>query len=177
MGTRMAVGRNKNLYEFWRKKVTQALNEELDEDEVFVNLASNEYFKAIDLKDLKVPVITPVFKDLKNGEYKMIMTFAKLARGYMTRYLIDNNATTIDDIKGFNYEGYGFSESLSTDTRIGFYSLVFHHTHPYEPFIPENATKLIVGTLPPPRFTTGELKEGDVNFCYGSRDGQLMAYS
>lgn len=120
MGTRMAVGRNKNLYEFWRKKVTQAINEELDEDEVFVNLASNEYFKAIDLKTLKVPVITPVFKDLKNGEYKIIMTFAKLARGYMTRYLIDNKATTIDDIKGFNYQGYGFSESLSTDRELVF---------------------------------------------------------
>ena len=50
---------------------------------------------------------------------------------------------------------------------------VFHHTHPYPPFIPENSTRLIVGTLPPPRFTTGELKEGDVDFCYGSRDGQL----
>ena len=69
---------------------------------------------------LKAPVITPVFKDLKNGEYKTIMTFAKLARGYMTRYLIETNASTIDDIKGFNEEGYRFSESLSTDSILVF---------------------------------------------------------
>jgi hypothetical protein len=120
MGTRMAVGSNKNLYEFWRKKVTTAINEELKDDEVFVNLASNEYFKAIDLKTLKTPVITPVFKEFKNGEYKMIAIFAKFARGLMTRYLIDTNATAVDDIKGFNYEGYGFSESLSTQTELVF---------------------------------------------------------
>ena len=120
MGTRIKVGRNKNLYEFWKQKVTKILNEELDEDEIFVNLASNEYFKAIDLKTLKVPVITPVFKDFKNGEYKTIMTFAKLARGYMTRYIIDTHAKTIDDLKGFNYEGYNFSEPMSNDKELVF---------------------------------------------------------
>ena len=83
-------------------------------------IPSNEYFKALDTKALKAPVITASFKDFKNGEYKMIMTFAKLARGYMTRYIIDTNANTIDDIKGFNYEGYGFSESMSTDTELVF---------------------------------------------------------
>lgn len=120
MGTKFPVGVKKNLYEFWRKKVTQTLNEELEEDEVFVNLASNEYFKAIDLKTLNANVITPVFKDLKNGEYKMIMTFAKLGRGLMTRYLIDTNAKTVEDIKGFNYEGYGLSEAMSTETELVF---------------------------------------------------------
>ncbi|WP_299368224.1 peroxide stress protein YaaA [Winogradskyella sp.] len=120
MGTRMPVGRNKNLYEFWRKKVTQALNDELDDDELFLNLASNEYFKAIDAKALKVPVITANFKDLKNGQYKTIMTFAKLARGYMTRYIIDTDAKTLDDIKSFNYESYGFSESLSSEKELVF---------------------------------------------------------
>ena len=120
MGTKFPVGKNKNLYEFWKQKITKTLNEELEEDEVFLNLASNEYFKAIDTKALKVPVITANFKDLKNGEYKTIMTFAKLARGYMTRYIIDTNANTIDDIKGFNYEGYGFSESMSTETELVF---------------------------------------------------------
>ncbi len=120
MGTKFPVGKNKNLYEFWKKKVTQTLNDELEDGEVFLNLASNEYFKAIDAKTLKVPVITAVFKDLKNGEYKTIMTFAKLARGYMTRYIIDTNANTIDDIKGFNYEGYGYSDSMSTDTELVF---------------------------------------------------------
>ncbi|HMB99859.1 MAG TPA: peroxide stress protein YaaA [Flavobacteriaceae bacterium] len=120
MGTKFPVGKSKNLYEFWKTKVTKALNEELDDEELFLNLASNEYFKVIDVKALKVPVITAVFKDFKNGEYKSIMTFAKLARGYMTRYIIDTNANTIDDIKGFNYEGYGFSETMSTDTELVF---------------------------------------------------------
>ena len=113
MGTKLPVGKNKNLYEFWRKKVTQKLNEELDDDELFVNLASNEYFKAIDVKALKVPVITANFKEFKNGTYKNIAIFAKLARGLMTRYIIDTNAKTIQDLKGFNYDGYGFSDTLS----------------------------------------------------------------
>ncbi|EDP71986.1 hypothetical protein FBALC1_12832 [Flavobacteriales bacterium ALC-1] len=120
MGTRMPVGKNKNLYEFWKKKVTQALNDELEDNELFLNLASNEYFKAIDKKALKVPVVTASFKDLKNGEYKTIMTFAKLARGYMTRYVIDTNAKTIDNLKGFNYEGYGFSDQLSSENELVF---------------------------------------------------------
>jgi cytoplasmic iron level regulating protein YaaA (DUF328/UPF0246 family) len=120
MGTKFPVGKNKNLYEFWKKKLVTALNEELEEDELLLNLASNEYFKAIDTNALKVPVITASFKDFKNGEYKMIMTFAKLARGYMTRYIIDAEAKTLDDIKGFNYEGYGFSEAMSTDTELVF---------------------------------------------------------
>jgi cytoplasmic iron level regulating protein YaaA (DUF328/UPF0246 family) len=120
MGTKFPVGKNKNLYEFWKQKITQALNDELKEGELFLNLASNEYFKAIDVKALKVPVVTATFKDFKNGEYKTIMTFAKLARGYMTRYIIDTNANTIDDLKGFNYEGYGFSEAMSSETELVF---------------------------------------------------------
>ena len=120
MGTKFPVGKNKNLYEFWSKTITKSLNEELETGELFLNLASNEYFKAIDTKLLKVPVVTCNFKDFKNGEYKMIMTFAKLARGYMTRYIIDTNAKTLDDVKGFNYEGYGFSESMSTETELVF---------------------------------------------------------
>ena len=120
MGTKFPVGKNKNLYEFWRKKVTQTLNEELQEDELFLNLASNEYFKAIDTKALKVPVITANFKDFKNGEYKTIMTFAKLARGYMTRYIIDTNANTIDDVKGFDYHNYRYSEALSSASELVF---------------------------------------------------------
>ncbi|MCB0458070.1 MAG: peroxide stress protein YaaA [Flavobacteriaceae bacterium] len=120
MGTRISVGKNKNLYDFWKKKITQKLNEELEDDEIFVNLASNEYFKAIDTKLLKVPVITPVFKDFKNGEYKTIMTFAKLARGYMTRYILDTKAKTLDDLKGFNYEGYHYSEPMSNEKELVF---------------------------------------------------------
>ncbi|BAO76480.1 peroxide stress protein YaaA [Winogradskyella sp. PG-2] len=120
MGTKMPVGKNKNLYEFWKKKVTQALNDELEDDELFLNLASNEYFKAIDAKTLKVPVVKVAFKEFKNGEYKMIAIFAKLARGLMTRYVIDTDAKTIDDIKGFNYDNYGFSEDLSSENELVF---------------------------------------------------------
>lgn len=120
MGTKLPVGKNKNLYEFWRKKVTQALNDELEDDELFLNLASNEYFKAIDTKALKVPVIHINFKEFKNGQYKTIAIFAKLARGLMARYIIDTDAKTLDDIKGFNYENYGLSEELSSDNELVF---------------------------------------------------------
>jgi hypothetical protein len=120
MGTKMAVGSNKNLYEFWKKRLTKQLNDELEEDELFINLASNEYFKAVDTKVLKVPVYTIVFKELKNGEYKMISFFAKYARGLMARHIVDSKAKTIEDIKAFNKENYRFTESLSSE-----YELVF----------------------------------------------------
>jgi len=120
MGTKFPVGTKKNLYEFWKKDITQALNNELVDDELFVNLASVEYFKAVDVKALKVPVINVAFKEFKNGEYKNIAIFAKLARGLMSRYIIDTNAQTLDDLKGFNYERYGLSDELSTDTELVF---------------------------------------------------------
>lgn len=120
MGTKFPIGKNKNLYQFWKKHIVNALNEELTEGELFLNLASNEYFKAVDVKALKVPVIQVDFKEFKDGDYKMIGIFAKLARGLMTRYIINTNAKTLDDIKGFNYEGYAFTESLSTDTELVF---------------------------------------------------------
>ena len=120
MGSKFPVGKSKNLYEFWRQKITKSFNAELEDNELFLNLASNEYSKAIDTKALKVPVITASFKDFKNGDYKVIMTFAKLARGYMTRYIIDNNAKTLEDIKGFNYQGYALSESMSSKTELVF---------------------------------------------------------
>ncbi len=120
MGTKLKVGVNPNLYKFWGDQITKALNSELEEGELFVNLASNEYFKVLQPKDLKVPVITPVFKDYKNGEYKIIMTFDKLARGLMLRYIVDHKVTTLEGLKGFNYNGYGFDENLSTDTELVF---------------------------------------------------------
>ena len=120
MGTKFPVGVKKNLYEFWKTKLTTQLNEELADDELFLNLASNEYFKAVDKKALKVPVVTANFKDFKNGEYKMISFFAKYARGLMTRYIVDTNAKTIDDIKGFNIDNYGFSEELSSENDLVF---------------------------------------------------------
>ncbi|WP_067149576.1 peroxide stress protein YaaA [Pseudotamlana agarivorans] len=120
MGTKFPVGTKKNLYEFWKKDITKALNEELEDDELFLNLASNEYFKAVDTKALKVPVVTANFKDFKNGEYKMISFFAKAARGLMARYVVDTNAKTIDDLKGFNYEGYSYSEPMSKENDLVF---------------------------------------------------------
>ncbi|WP_350287795.1 peroxide stress protein YaaA [uncultured Croceitalea sp.] len=110
MGTQLKVGRKKNLYEFWKKDLTAHLNNELKDDELFVNLASNEYFSAIDEKQLKVPVITPIFKDWKNDKLKIISFFAKKARGSMVRYIIDTNAKNLEDIKGFNYDDYIYSK-------------------------------------------------------------------
>jgi len=120
MGTKLPVGVKKNLYEFWKKDLTKALNKELEDDEVFLNLASNEYFKAIDTKALKVPVVNAVFKDFKNGKLKIISFFAKEARGLMARYVIDTNAKTIDDLKGFNYGNYAFDANLSTERDLVF---------------------------------------------------------
>lgn len=110
MGTTLKIGRKKNLYEFWKKQLTHHLNEELEDGELFVNLASNEYFNAIDKKELKVPVITPVFKDWKNDKLKVISFFAKKARGSMVRYILDSGAKSLDDIKGFNRDDYQFSQ-------------------------------------------------------------------
>lgn len=120
MGTSLPIGTKKNLYEFWKKKVTTSLNSELQENELFINLASNEYFSAVDTKTLKVPVITPEFKDYKDGKLKMISFFAKKARGLMVRYIIDTNAETIEDLKQFNYDGYAFDANLSKGTTLVF---------------------------------------------------------
>lgn len=120
MGTSLPIGKNKNLYEFWKKTITKQLNSELQKDELFINLASNEYFSAVDAKALKVPVITPEFKDYKDGKLKMISFFAKKARGLMVRYIIDTNAETIDDLKAFNYEGYAFDANLSSGKKLVF---------------------------------------------------------
>ncbi|MBV1924713.1 MAG: peroxide stress protein YaaA [Flavobacteriaceae bacterium] len=115
MGTELKINRKKNLYGFWGNTLTDALNEELKEDELFINLASKEYFKAIQPKKLNVPVISPVFKDYKNGKLKIISFFAKKARGSMVRYIIDNNVETIEQLKGFNTDGYGFSEEFTVN--------------------------------------------------------------
>ena len=120
MGTKMPVGSNKNLYEFWRRKLTDSLNQELKNGEVFLNLASMEYIKAIDTKVLKSPMITANFKQLKDGNYKTIAIFSKKARGLMTRYIIDNNINSIEELKGFNSDSYLFSEVLSTDKELVF---------------------------------------------------------
>lgn len=111
MGTELKVNRKKNLYEFWGDKIADALNEELKADELFLNLASVEYFKSVNTKKLKAPVVSPVFKDLKNGELKIISFFAKKARGLMTRYVIDNDINSLDGILDFDYDGYKYSKA------------------------------------------------------------------
>ncbi len=114
MGTALAINKAKNLYEFWGTTVTDAINAELKEGELFLNLASAEYFKVLQPKSIKSTVISPVFKDLKNGKLKIISFFAKKARGSMTRYVINTNAQTLDDVKCFDYDGYRFSEQETT---------------------------------------------------------------
>ncbi|PVY75489.1 hypothetical protein C8D92_107212 [Tamilnaduibacter salinus] len=114
MGTKFENRRGKDLYAFWGERITQALNEKLDgDDDVLVNLASNEYFKSIQKKALKGRVITPQFKDWKNGQYKMISFYAKKARGLMAAYAIRNRITNAEDLKHFDVAGYYFSPEHS----------------------------------------------------------------
>ncbi|PKD20215.1 hypothetical protein APR41_14630 [Salegentibacter salinarum] len=110
MGTSVGIERKKSLYEVWQPKVTKLLNEEMEKGELFINLASNEYFKAVDTKKLNAEVISPVFKDFKNGKLKIISFFAKKARGAMVRYIIDKDINTLEELKGFDYMDYRFSE-------------------------------------------------------------------
>lgn len=120
MGTELKVNRSKNLYEFWGDKITKSLNKELNDDEIILNLASNEYFKSVNTKLLKGKLISPVFKDLKNGKLKIISFFAKKARGSMARFVIDHKINSYDDLLKFNYDGYQFSrnETKSKDKPV-----------------------------------------------------------
>ncbi len=114
MGRKIPNPRGNNLYEFWGSKITDALNALLATDDgVLVNLASNEYFKAVRKNELDGRVITPQFKDWKNGQYKMISFYAKKARGMMTRYIADHRLTDPEAIKAFDTAGYHFSEEQS----------------------------------------------------------------
>lgn len=113
MGNKLSVNGKKDLYAFWKETLTEQLNKEMKDGELFLNLASNEYFKAIDTKELKVPVIAPVFKDFKNGQLKIISFYAKKARGSMVRFIMDHNIDSMDDVLGFDYDGYGYSEQYT----------------------------------------------------------------
>mgnify|MGYP000503833648 FL=1 len=90
MGTKIKVGESKNLYEFWRNTLTNSLVKEISTDGFLINLASEEYFKVIDKSKINIPIITPVFKDIKNGKPKVISFFAKRARGEMCNFIIKN---------------------------------------------------------------------------------------
>lgn len=120
MGTKLAIKKNKDLYQFWKKTITNTLNSELENGELLVNLASQEYSHAVDFEKIKSPVIHVEFKDLKNEELKTIAIYAKKARGMMTRYIIDNQAESISDLKGFNSEGYHFDDNLSQKNNLVF---------------------------------------------------------
>lgn len=109
MGTSLKVNSSNNLYEFWGSSITDYLNQEMGKEEILVNLASKEYFKAVQSKKLKATLVTPIFKDYKNGKLKIISFFAKKARGQMARYILDNGIETLDELKGFDIDGYGFS--------------------------------------------------------------------
>ena len=115
MGLKFTNQRGKNLYEFWGEQLTDTLNADLvsAKTDVLINLASNEYFKAVKPKLLNADIITPQFKDLKNGQYKMISFFAKKARGLMARYIIDNRITEPEALKSFSEAGYYYSDEQS----------------------------------------------------------------
>jgi uncharacterized protein len=117
MGTRWGIKENtSSLYQFWGDKLTKSLLKETEKGEAIINLASAEYNKAILWKKVKNPVVTPVFKEFKNGEYKVVMIFAKHARGAMARYIIQNEIASVDDLKGYQVDGYSYDEKQSTDS-------------------------------------------------------------
>jgi uncharacterized protein len=117
MGIPISIAGKKNLYEFWRAKITTLLKSELAQSNqnILINLASKEYFSAIDTKKLKARIITPSFKELKNGQYQMVSFFAKRARGLMSRFVVLNNITNPEEIKAFDMEGYYFNNQLSNE--------------------------------------------------------------
>ena len=117
MGRRVVTARGNTLYQFWHERITDGLNRQLQrlKSHCLVNLASREYFKAIDSGSLKAEVITPEFRDWKNGQYKMIGVYAKKARGQLSRFLIRNRLTDPESIKDFSTDGYSFNRQLSSD--------------------------------------------------------------
>jgi cytoplasmic iron level regulating protein YaaA (DUF328/UPF0246 family) len=126
MGTKLANPRGKNLYEFWGERISGYLNQALEEqgDNLLLNLASNEYFSAVKLKALNARVVNTEFKDLKNGQYKIISFYAKKARGMMARYVIKERLNDPDGLKDFNYQGYRYHAEHSKPD-----SLVFLRDH------------------------------------------------
>ena len=122
MGTALPTAQGKNLYQFWGSKIANYLNERAVADTVpvIVNLASEEYFKAVDKKALKPRVVNCVFEELKAGKYKIISFMAKRARGLMVRYAIEHKLSTVKKLESFNLEGYQFTADVSTPDRLVF---------------------------------------------------------
>ncbi len=123
MGTKLATPKGKNLYDFWGCQVTDALNAQLSlqKKPTLINLASQEYFGVLQPKALVAPVITPIFKDEKNGAFKIISFYAKKARGLMAKFIVENKITRPEDLKAFDYEGYGFEPKASNDAKWVFH--------------------------------------------------------
>ena len=119
MGTNLGVGKNRNLYEFWQKKITARIREDLNKSNsnLLINLASVEYFKVIDQKKLKAEVVTPEFKEGKNRTYQMVSFFAKKARGMMTRFILQNEIHQAEQLKAFDSDGYCYNSHLSQNGR------------------------------------------------------------
>ena len=115
MGTKLAVGRRRDLYAFWNSHITNSLNAAIAEqgDDVLVNLASNEYFGAVKPKDIDARIVRPDFREERNGKYQMISFFIKKARGLLARFIIKKRLTDPGQLKAFDLEGYSYNESLS----------------------------------------------------------------
>jgi len=122
MGTRMKNSRGKDLYTFWADMISESIQEALEKqgDDVLINLASQEYFKAVRPKVLQARIITPTFKEWKNGQYKVIGIHAKRARGLMSRFIIQHQLQTPDELKAFNLQGYQWDEGLSNPKQMIF---------------------------------------------------------
>jgi uncharacterized protein len=122
MGTKLKTNKGKNLYEFWGEKITERINENFKKEgnRVLINLASNEYYKAVKPRKVEGDIITPVFKEQKGNDFKNIAIYAKRARGLMCRYIIKNSLANVDDLKGFNSENYSFNHELSSDKEFVF---------------------------------------------------------
>lgn len=122
MGTKLPIGKSKNLYEYWGEKIADQLNKDLKRqgDNLLINLASVEYFKSVNRNKLKAKLVDVDFKDFNSGEYKVISFFAKKARGMMSRFIIKNQPVTVDELKHFDYDGYYFDEENSSDKMLAF---------------------------------------------------------
>ncbi len=122
MGTKLKIGKKSNLYEFWGDIIVNEINKVMkaNGDKVLVNLASNEYFKAVNKKKLVTPIITPVFKDFSNGQYKTVMVYAKKARGAMAAFIMKNKIKTIEELTAFDTDGYLFNEEASSTKELVF---------------------------------------------------------
>ena len=115
MGTKLAVNGSENLYKFWSENITNSILAEMSKEDLLINLASNEYFEAFDKKKFDGRIISPVFKDFKNGKLKTISFYAKKARGMMVRYIADNSVSSYIELLGFNLGNYSYNEAETSD--------------------------------------------------------------